>query len=102
MIPKSGYRFSEKIMLRQKGRVAKVRIISTLSIGVVLRRREAPSRRTATSEMTPGAILRDALAALGLLRMRSVVDALLKRRDDVGKVFLDHLVDAEERRPADK
>jgi hypothetical protein len=47
--------------------------------------------------MTPGAILRDALAALGLLRMRSVVDALLKRRDDVGKVFLDHLVDAEER-----
>jgi hypothetical protein len=49
-----------------------------------------------------GAILRDALAALGLLRMRSVVDALLKRRDDVGKVFLDHLVDAEERRPADK
>jgi hypothetical protein len=52
--------------------------------------------------MTPGAILRDALAALGLLRMRSVVDALLKRRDDVGKVFLDHLVDAEERHPADK
>jgi hypothetical protein len=68
-----------------KGRVAKVRIISTVTGGIV-----------------PPAILRDALAALGLLRMRSVVDALLKRRDDVGKVFLDHLVDAEERRPADK
>jgi hypothetical protein len=49
--------------------------------------------------MTPGAILRDALAALRLLRMRSVVDALLKRRDDVGKVFLDHLVDAERSAP---
>jgi hypothetical protein len=75
MIPKSGYRFSEKIMLRQKdSRVSKVRIISIVA-GLVLRGDEAAASRTATSATVPRAILRDALAALGLLRMRFVKNA---------------------------
>jgi len=70
-----------------KRRVAKVRVVSTSLAGLVLRRRtdvgysrhrhlKCAVSKDGHKRDEPAAFLRDALAALGLLRMRSVEDKI--------------------------